>query len=145
MITGKTITLTRQTFVGKVISLLLNMLSRSVITFLPRSLLISWLQSPSAVIWNPLHSGNCVRLYIINKCIFFDHCLESYVDSFVTPWTIARQAPLSMGLSGKDYLRGLQFPSLGDFPDPGIEKESLVAPALHADSLPPSCWESTSS
>ena len=50
--TGKTIALTRQTFVGKVMSLLLNMLSRLVITFLPRSkcLLISWLQSPSAVI-----------------------------------------------------------------------------------------------
>ena len=52
MTTGKTIALTRQTFVGKVISLLLNMLSRLVITFLPRSkrLLISWLQSPSVVI-----------------------------------------------------------------------------------------------
>ena len=52
MTTGKTITLTRQTFVLKVMSLLLNMLSRLVITFLPRSkrLLISWLQSPSAVI-----------------------------------------------------------------------------------------------
>ena len=48
MTTGKTITLTRQTFAGKVMSLLLNMLSRLVITFLPRSkhLLISWLQSP---------------------------------------------------------------------------------------------------
>ena len=55
MITGKTIALTRRTFVGKVISLLFNMLSRLVITFLPRSkhLLISWLQSPSAVIWSP--------------------------------------------------------------------------------------------
>src|SRR5574338_603975 len=52
MTTGKTIALTRRTFVGKVMSLLLNMLSRLVITFLPRSkhLLISWLQSPSAVI-----------------------------------------------------------------------------------------------
>ena len=52
MTTGKTIALTRQTFVGKVMSLLFNMLSRLVITFLPRSkhLLISWLQSPSAVI-----------------------------------------------------------------------------------------------
>ena len=52
MTTGKTIALTRQTFVGKVISLLLNMLSMLVITFLPRSkrLLFSWLQSPSAVI-----------------------------------------------------------------------------------------------
>ena len=52
MTTGKTIALTRWTFVGKVMSLLFNMLSRLVVTFLPRSkcLLISWLQSPSAVI-----------------------------------------------------------------------------------------------
>ena len=55
MTTGKTIALTRWTFVGKVMSLLLNMLSRLVITVLPRSkrLLISWLQSPSAVILEP--------------------------------------------------------------------------------------------
>ena len=55
MTTEKTIALTRQTFVGKVMSLLFNMLSRLVITFLPRSkcLLISWLQSPSAVILEP--------------------------------------------------------------------------------------------
>ena len=55
MTTGRTIALTRRTFVGKVMSLLLNMLSRLVITFLPRSkrLLISWLQSPSAVILEP--------------------------------------------------------------------------------------------
>uniref|UniRef100_A0AC11D0B9 Uncharacterized protein n=1 Tax=Ovis aries TaxID=9940 RepID=A0AC11D0B9_SHEEP len=55
MTTGKTIALTRWTFVGKVMSLLLNMLSGLVITFLPRSkrLLISWLQSPSALIWEP--------------------------------------------------------------------------------------------
>ena len=55
MTTGKTIALTRWTFVGKVRSLLLNMLSMLVITFLPRSnrVLISWLQSPSAVILEP--------------------------------------------------------------------------------------------
>ena len=55
MTTGKTIALTRWTFVGKVMSLLLNMLCRLVITFLPRSkrLLISWLQSSSAVILEP--------------------------------------------------------------------------------------------
>ena len=55
MTTGKTIALTRQTFVGKVMSLLFNMLSRFVIAFLPRSrrLLILWLQSPSAVILEP--------------------------------------------------------------------------------------------
>ena len=56
MTTGKTIALTRRTFVGKIMSLLFNMLSRFVVAFLPRSkrLLISWLQSPSAVILEPL-------------------------------------------------------------------------------------------
>ena len=55
MTTGKTIALTRRTFVGRVMSLLLNMLCRMVITFLPKSkrLLISWLQSPSVVILEP--------------------------------------------------------------------------------------------
>ena len=58
MTSGKTISLTRQTFVGKVMSLFFNMISKSVITFLPRSkrLLISWLQSPSAVILEPKKS-----------------------------------------------------------------------------------------
>ena len=70
MTTGKTIALTRWTFVGKVMSLLLNMLSRLVITFLPRSkrLLISWLQSPSAVILEPpknkvWHCLHCFPIY----------------------------------------------------------------------------------
>ena len=70
MTTGKTIALTRRTFVGKVMSLLLNMLSRLVITFLPMSkrLLISWLQSPSAVILEPKknkvwHCFHCFPIY----------------------------------------------------------------------------------
>ena len=65
MTTGKTIALTRWTFVGKVISLLFNMLSRLVIAFLPRSrhLLISWLQSPSAVILEPLKNKVCHCFY----------------------------------------------------------------------------------
>ena len=66
--TGKTIALTRWTFVGKGISLLLNMLSRLVITFLPRSkhLLISWLQSPSAVILEPPQNkaSHCFPIYL---------------------------------------------------------------------------------
>ena len=89
MTTGKTIALTRWTFVGKVISLLCNMLSRLVITFLPRSkhLLISWLQSPSEVIlglkkiksacshpfmanrWG--NSGNSIRVCILG---LKNHC-----------------------------------------------------------------------
>ena len=70
MTTGKSIALTRWTFVGKVMSLLFNMLSRLVITLLPRSkcLLISWLQSPSAVIffWAPKHRvSHCFRYFPI--------------------------------------------------------------------------------
>ena len=71
MTTGKTIALTRKTFVGKVMALLFNMLSRLVITFLPRSkcLLISWLQSPSAVILEPppnkvSHCLHCFPIYL---------------------------------------------------------------------------------
>ena len=70
MTTGKTIALTRQTFAGKVMSLLFNMLSRLVIVFLPRSkrLLISWLQSPSAVILEPkkivCHCFHCFPIYL---------------------------------------------------------------------------------
>ena len=70
MTTGKTIALTWWTFVGKVMSLLFNMLSRLVITFLPRSkrLLISWLQSPSAVILEPQkivwHCVHCFPIYL---------------------------------------------------------------------------------
>ena len=66
---GKTITLTRWAFVGKVMSALFNMLSRLVIVFLPRSkhLLISWLQSPSAVILEP---KNIVSLCPLFTCLF---------------------------------------------------------------------------
>ena len=69
MTTGKTIALTRQTCVGKVMYLLCNMLSRLVIAFLPRSkrLLISWLQSPSAVIWSlevKSASFHCFPIYL---------------------------------------------------------------------------------
>ena len=71
MTTGKTIALTRWTLVGKIMSLLFNMLSRLVITFLPRSkrLFISWLQSPSAVILEPpqnkvCHCFHCFPIYL---------------------------------------------------------------------------------
>ena len=72
MTTGKTIALTRQTFVGKVMSLLFNMVSRLVITFLPRtmSLLISWLQSPSAVIFGA--QENSLIVSIVSPSIFHE-------------------------------------------------------------------------
>ena len=114
MTTGKTIALTRQTFVGKVMSLLFNMLSRLVITFLPRSksLLISWLQSPSAVILKESESESA------------QSCL-----TFATLWTVAYQDLLSMEFSRQEYRSGLPFPSPGIFPTEGM------SPALEADAL----------
>ena len=54
-------------------------------------------------------------------------CVLSHVQLFVTPWTVACQAPLSMGFSRQEYWSGLPFPSPGDLPNPGIKPES---PAL---------------
>ena len=54
-------------------------------------------------------------------------------DSSATPWTVALQAPLSMGCPRQEYWSGLPFPPPGDLPDPGIEP---VSPALQVDSLP---------
>ena len=78
--TGKTIALTRHTFVGKVMSLLFNMLSKLVITFLPRSkrLLISWLQSPSGVILEPKEM----------KSVMILHCFPIY-----SPWSDGTRCP----------------------------------------------------
>ena len=56
----------------------------------------------------------------------------SRVRFFATPWTVAYQAPLSMGFSRQEYWSGLPFPSPGDRPNPGIEPRS---PALQADAL----------
>ena len=72
MTTGKTIAFTRQTFVGKVMSLLFNMPSRLVTVFLPRSkrLIISWLESPSAVFWSP--PKLIVTVYTIFPSIFHE-------------------------------------------------------------------------
>ena len=57
----------------------------------------------------------------------------SRVRLFVTPWTVARQAPPSMGFSRQEYWIGLPFPPPGDLPDPGIEPASLASPALAAE------------
>ena len=57
--------------------------------------------------------------------------------TFATPWTIARQAYLSMGFSRQEYWNGLPLPSLGDLPDSGIKLRSLVPSALQPDSLSP--------
>ena len=57
----------------------------------------------------------------------------SRVQLFVTPWTVAYQAPASLGFSKQEYWSGLPFPSPGDLPDPGIEP---VSPTLWTDALP---------
>ena len=121
MITEKTTALTRWTFVSKVMSLLFNMLSRFVIAFLPRSkhLLILWLQSPSAVILepkkiksatlSPFFPSVCHEVMGLDAMILVFWMLSfkpalslssfsqfSCVRLFVTPWTAAHQASLSI-------------------------------------------------
>ena len=67
---------------------------------------------------------------------YVEHCMQvkslSRVRLFVTPWTVAHQAPQSMGFSRQEYWSGLPSPSPGDLPDPGIEPRS---PALQVDAL----------
>ena len=98
MTTGKAIALTK---VGKVMSLLFNMLSRFVIAFLRKS--------------------RKVKMKSLSR-----------IQLFETLWTVAHQAPQSMGFSRQEYWSGLPFPSPGDLPDPGIEPRS---PALQVDAL----------
>ena len=57
-------------------------------------------------------------------------CVLSHVWLFVTPWTVAHQAPLLQGFPNQDYWSGLPFPPPGDLPDPGLEPVSPVSPAL---------------
>ena len=107
MTTGKTIGLTRQTFVGKVMSLLFNILSRLVITFLPRSkhLLISWLHSPSAVILEPRK----IKSATVSPSIFHEvmgpdaMILVFWMLSFKPPF------PFPLSLSSRGFLVPLHF------------------------------------
>ena len=71
-----------------------------------------------------------VQIDLIYICVYLSH---SVIHLFVTSWTVAHQAPLSMGFSRQEYCNELPFPSPGDLPDPGIEPGS---PTLQADSLP---------
>ena len=65
-------------------------------------------------------------------------CAQSlcHVQLFVTPWTVAHQAPLSVGFSRQEYRKGLPFPSSGDLPDVGMEPIYPVSPASQVESLP---------
>ena len=78
----------------------------------------------------PKPSPLAVKAQSPNHWLLFSRQVMS--SSFVTPWSVARQAPLSMGFPRQEYWRGLPFPSPGDLPDQGIE---LASPALQVDSL----------
>ena len=75
----------------------------------------------------------CVYIYIYIYIVKVKVKLLSRVRLFATPWTVAYQAPPSVGFSRQEYWSGLPFPSPGDLPNPGIE---LGSPALQANALP---------
>ena len=137
--TGKTITLTRGTFVCKVMSLLFNILFSFVIAFLLRSkhLLISWLQSQSAVILESRKKKPVTDFFvspsICNEMMGSEVKSLSRVRLFPIPWTAAHQAPLYVEFPRQEYWGRLPFPSPGDLPGPGIKPRS---PAWQAVSLP---------
>jgi len=110
MTTGKTITLTKWIFVDKVMCLLLNMLSRLVITFLPRSksLLISWLQSPSAVILEPhkIKSDTVSTVSPSNSLKWWDHMPWSLSSEC---WALSQLFHSQLSLSSRDFLVPLNF------------------------------------
>ena len=116
MTTGKTIALTRQTFVGKVMSLLLKMLSRLVITFLSRSkhLLISWLQSPSAVILEPKKIKSATAS-IVSPSIFHEVCRNNRRSNMRC--ILRSSAQPRKWVSGELWWR--EAPGIG-FWDPGL-------------------------
>ena len=70
-----------------------------------------------------------------HSCVCVHACVRSVNFDSVTPWTVARQAPLSMGFPSQDDWSRLPFPSPGDLPSPGVEPTPLVSPALQAGSL----------
>ena len=80
--------------------------------------------------WERHHANNTVILLIssVYTCAMRRHSAAS--DSSVTPWTVARQAPLSMGFPRQEYWSGLPFPPLRDLSGPGIEPVSPMSPAL---------------
>ena len=83
----------------------------------------------------PLASDYKVQILAAGQCAFMLSCF-SCVQLFATLWTIACQAPLSMGFSRQEYWSGLLCPAPGDLPDPGIEPGSLMSPAWQVGSLP---------
>ena len=100
----------------------------------------------------PVDKTKCIyEKYIlvssVTKCIFLMCVLSCFscIQLFVTPWTVACQALLSMGFSRQEYWSGLPFPSSEDLPDPRIEPRSLMSPALASGFFASSAtWEALS-
>ena len=78
---------------------------------------------------SPIELGGRYLLQRACECAYADSTVHSCV-SFLTPWTVARQSPLSIEFSRQEYWSGLSFLSLGDLLDPGIKSVSLESPAL---------------
>ena len=106
--------------------------------------IVSWVRSCSSLSPMPPPSLSTDSVTLFSYTVKVKKSL-SHVQLFATPWTVARQPPLSMGFSRQEYWSGLPFPSPGDLPDPGIEPRS---PALQADALscePPGKWSEAES
>ena len=88
----------------------------------PRDWLNLSLLHSRQILYHMSHQRQLVYIYMLLTCVWL----------FVTPWTVAHQAPQSLGFSRQEYWSGLPFPSPGELPDPGIEPRS---PALRADAL----------
>ena len=134
--TGKNIALTIWTFVRRVMSLLFTTLFRFVIAFLPRSkcLLISWLEVTIHSDFRAQEEGICHYFHLFPLCGGGgDGLVAKLCPTLAIPWTIACQAPLSMGFSSQEYWSGLPCPPQGNLPNPGMEPRS---PTLQEDSLP---------
>ena len=87
--------------------------------------------------WHGLPHKKKIRCWSLELGNGYCICSHSGVSSSLTSsWTVACQAPLSMGFPRQEYWSGLPFPSPGDIPDSGIEPASLVSPELQVDSLP---------
>ena len=133
-------------FTFKVIYLCLDALSLSQFIYIHQAMCQFWFSlllfsGILCILSISIISGEFPSSTYIN--IFLVHSLGvlscfSRVWVFATPWTVARQAPLSMGFSRQEYWGGLLCPPPGDLSNPGIEPASPVAPALQADSLPQS-------
>ena len=98
--------------------------------------LLSW---PSGYLWTGICTAFAVCFVVLSfYCVCVCVCVRSLsrIRLFATPWTVARQAPLSTGFSRQQSWRGLPFLPPGDLPDPGTEMTSPASAALQVDSLP---------